>query len=212
MYTMGTILRHGSAEQKKHYLPKIASGELRLQAFGVTEPTSGTDTLALRTTARREGNDHYVINGQKIWTSRAEHSDLMLLLARTTPREQVKKRTDGLSVFLVDMRLAQGNGMTIKPIRTMMNHATTRGVLRRPARAGGKPDRRGGPGLPLHPLRHERRAHPDRGGMHRRLPNGSSTRRRPTPRSASCSAGRSGRTRACSFRSRAPMRRCAPPN
>src|SRR6516162_4001452 len=125
MYTMGTILRHGSETQKERYLPKIASGELRLQAFGVTEPTSGTDTLSLRTTAKREGNDHYVINGQKLWTSRAEHSDLMLLLARTTPREQVKKRTDGLSVFLVDMRLAQGTSMTISPIRTMMNHGTT---------------------------------------------------------------------------------------
>ncbi len=125
MYTMGTILRHGNAEQKQTYLPGIASGELRLQAFGVTEPTSGTDTLSLRTTAKREGNDHYVINGQKLWTSRAEHSDLMLLLARTTPREQIKKRTDGLSVFLVDMRLAQGTSLTISPIRTMMNHATT---------------------------------------------------------------------------------------
>jgi len=125
MYIMGTILRHGSAAQKQDYLPKIASGELRLQAFGVTEPTSGTDTLSLRTTARREGNDHYVINGQKLWTSRAEHSDLMLLLARTAPKEQVKKRTDGLSVFLVDMRLAQGTSMTISPIRTMMNHGTT---------------------------------------------------------------------------------------
>jgi acyl-CoA dehydrogenase len=125
MYTMGTILRHGNAEQKERYLPKIATGDLRLQAFGVTEPTSGTDTLALRTTAKREGNDHYVINGQKIWTSRAEHSDLMLLLARTTPREEVKKRTDGLSVFLVDMKLAQGTSITINPIRTMMNHATT---------------------------------------------------------------------------------------
>ncbi|HZP79914.1 MAG TPA: acyl-CoA dehydrogenase family protein [Pseudolabrys sp.] len=125
MYTMGTILRHGSAEQKAKYLPGIAKGELRLQAFGVTEPTSGTDTLSLRTTAVREGNDHYVINGQKIWTSRAEHSDLMLLLARTTPKEQAKKRTEGLSVFLVDMRLAQGTSITINPIRTMMNHATT---------------------------------------------------------------------------------------
>ncbi len=125
MYTMGTILRHGSAEQKKTYLPKIATGKLRLQAFGVTEPTSGTDTLSLRTTAKREGNDHYIINGQKLWTSRAEHSDLMLLLARTAPKEQVKKRTDGLSVFLVDMRLAQGTSMAISPIRTMMNHATT---------------------------------------------------------------------------------------
>jgi alkylation response protein AidB-like acyl-CoA dehydrogenase len=125
MYTMGTILRHGSAAQKRQYLPAIAQGELRLQAFGVTEPTSGTDTLSLRTTARKEGNAHYVINGQKIWTSRAEHSDLMLLLARTTPKDEVKKRTEGLSVFLVDMRAARGNGMTIKPIRTMMNHATT---------------------------------------------------------------------------------------
>ncbi|HZL30937.1 MAG TPA: acyl-CoA dehydrogenase family protein [Pseudolabrys sp.] len=125
MYTMGTILRHGSPEQKQAYLPRIASGELRLQAFGVTEPTSGTDTLSLRTTARCEGDDHYVINGQKIWTSRAEHSDLMLLLARTTPKEQVKKRTEGLSVFLVDMKLARGSSITINPIRTMMNHATT---------------------------------------------------------------------------------------
>jgi acyl-CoA dehydrogenase len=125
MYTMGTLLRHGNAEQKQKYLPAIAKGELRLQAFGVTEPTSGTDTLALRTTAVRDGNSSYVINGQKIWTSRAEHSDLMLLLARTTPREQVKKRTEGLSVFLVDMRASRGKGLTIKPIRTMMNHATT---------------------------------------------------------------------------------------
>src|SRR3954451_24348669 len=108
MYTMGTLLRHGSDAQKERWLPGVASGEYRLQAFGVTEPTSGSDTLALRTTAVREG-DHYIINGQKIWTSRAEHSDLMLLLARTTPREQAKTRTGGLSVFLVDMRLAQGS-------------------------------------------------------------------------------------------------------
>ena len=124
MYTMGTVLRHGSDEQKAKWLPKIASGELRLQAFGVTEPTSGTDTTSLKTTARRDG-DHYVVNGQKIWTSRAEHSDLMILLARTTPRDQVQKRTEGLSVFIVDMRAAKGNGLTIRPIRTMMNHATT---------------------------------------------------------------------------------------
>ncbi len=124
MYVMGTVLRHGNAEQKQRYLPGIASGELRLQAFGVTEPTSGTDTTALRTTARREG-DHYVVNGQKIWTSRAAQSDLMLLLARTTPRDQVQKRTDGLSVFILDMREALQDGLTIRPIRTMMNHATT---------------------------------------------------------------------------------------
>ena len=119
MYTMGTILRHGSPEQKESYLPKIASGELRLQAFGVTEPGSGTDTTALRTTARRT-NEGYVVNGQKIWTSRAEHSDLMLLLARTTPRDQVAKKTEGLSTFIVDMKAVQG--LTIRPIRTMMNH------------------------------------------------------------------------------------------
>ena len=124
MYTMGTLLRHGSAEQKARYLPKIASGALRLQAFGVTEPTSGTDTGALRTTARREG-DHFIVSGQKIWTSRAEHSDLMLLLARTTPLREGMKKTDGLSVLLIDMAAARGNGLTIRPIRTMMNHATT---------------------------------------------------------------------------------------
>ena len=124
MYTMGTILRHGSEEQKRAYLPKIASGELRLQAFGVTEPTSGTDTTALRTFAKRVNGD-YVINGQKIWTSRAEHSDLMLLLARTTPRDKVAKKTDGLSTFIVDMRDVVGKSLTIRPIRTMMNHATT---------------------------------------------------------------------------------------
>jgi len=125
MYIMGTVLRHGSAEQKQRYLPGIASGKLRLQAFGVTEPTSGTDTLALRTTAVKKDNSTYVVNGQKVWTSRAEHSDLMLLLARTTPRDQVKKRTEGLSVFLVDMRESLNKGLTIRPIRTMMNHNTT---------------------------------------------------------------------------------------
>jgi alkylation response protein AidB-like acyl-CoA dehydrogenase len=124
MYTMGTVLRHGSDAQKRHYLPQIASGALRLQAFGVTEPASGTDTLALRTTARRDGDD-YVVNGQKIWISRAEHSDLMLLLARTTPRDQVASRTEGLSVFLIDLRELRGNGVEIRPIRTMINHATT---------------------------------------------------------------------------------------
>jgi acyl-CoA dehydrogenase len=124
MYTMGTVLRHGSPEQKQRYLPHIASGELRLQAFGVTEPTSGTDTTKLKTRAVREG-DHYIINGQKIWTSRALYSDLMLLLARTTPLEQVTKKTEGLSVFLVDMRQAVGNGMTIRPIKAMINHNTT---------------------------------------------------------------------------------------
>lgn len=124
MYTMGTVLRHGSDAQKAKWLPPIATGELRLQAFGVTEPTSGTDTTSLKTTARRDG-DVYIVNGQKIWTSRAEYSDLMLLLARTTPRDQVARKTDGLSVFLLDMREAIGAGLTIRPIRTMMNHSTT---------------------------------------------------------------------------------------
>lgn len=124
MYTMGTLLRHGTVAQKEHYLPKIADGSLRLQAFGVTEPTSGTDTSRIRTTAIRDGDD-YVINGQKVFISRTEHSDLMVLLVRTTPRDQCSKHTDGMSVLLVDMREAVGNGLTIKPINTMMNHATT---------------------------------------------------------------------------------------
>ncbi|MGB8843279.1 MAG: acyl-CoA dehydrogenase family protein [Aliidongia sp.] len=122
MYMMGTLLRHGSAAQKQRYLPEIAAGRLRLQAFAVTEPDAGTDTASIRTTAERHG-DHYVVNGQKIWTSRAEHSDLMLLLARTS--EPAAKRTDGLSVFLIDMRTALGHGLAIRPIRTMINHATT---------------------------------------------------------------------------------------
>lgn len=124
MYTMGTLLRHGSQTQKAQYLPAIADGSLRLQAFGVTEPTSGTDTTALRTTARREG-DRYIVDGQKIWTSRAEHSDLMLLLCRTTPRGECARKTDGLSTLLVDMRDVRGDSLTIRPIRAMMNHATT---------------------------------------------------------------------------------------
>ncbi len=124
MYIMNTLLKYGSEDQKAKYLPGIANGSLRLQAFGVSEPTSGTDTLSLRTVAVRDG-DEYIINGQKIWTSRAEYSDLMLLLARTTPRGEVASKTEGLSIFLVDMREVVGNGMTIKPIRTMMNHSTT---------------------------------------------------------------------------------------
>jgi len=124
MYTMGTVLRHGSAEQKNKYLPKIASGALRLQAFGVTEPTTGTDTTKLKTRAVRDG-DHYVINGQKVWTSRALHSDLMLLLARTTPLEEVKRKSDGLSVFLLDIRDGLGKGLDIRPLPAMINHNTT---------------------------------------------------------------------------------------
>src|SRR5262245_18370968 len=124
MYTMGTVLRHGSGEQKARYLPQIASGALRLQAFAVSEPTSGSDTTKLKTRAVRE-SDHYVVSGQKVWTSRALHSDLMLLLARTTPRELVQKKTDGLSVFLIDMRAARGKGLEIRPLETMINHHAT---------------------------------------------------------------------------------------
>ena len=124
MYTMGTVLRHGSESQKQHYLPEIANGDLRLQAFGVTEPASGTDTTNLRTRAVRN-DDHYIVNGQKIWTSRALYSDLMLLLARTTPRDEVTKPTDGLSVFLIDLRELKDNGVEIRPIDTMINHNTT---------------------------------------------------------------------------------------
>ena len=124
MYTMGTILRHGSEAQKEAYLPKIATGELRLQAFGVTEPTAGTETTRISTFARRE-SDHYVVSGQKLWISRAEHSDLMVLLCRTTAREDAAKPSDGMSVLIVDLREAVGNGLTIRPVRTMLNHATT---------------------------------------------------------------------------------------
>ena len=128
MYTMGTLLRHGSEDQKQRYLPKIASGELRLQAFGVTEPTSGTDTTRIQTFAKKVG-DTYIVNGSKIWISRAEHSDLMVLLCRTSPRDDSAKPSDGMSVLLVDMRAAKGpkgsGGLTIKPVRTMLNHATT---------------------------------------------------------------------------------------
>ncbi|OJA57592.1 acyl-CoA dehydrogenase family protein [Burkholderia ubonensis] len=123
MYNMGTLLRHGSAEQKQKYLPKIASGELRLQSMGVTEPTTGTDTTKIKTTAERKG-DRYVVNGQKVWISRVRHSDLMILLARTTPLSDVKKKSEGMSIFIVDLHHAIGNGMTVRPIPNMVNHET----------------------------------------------------------------------------------------
>src|SRR3954468_15281384 len=123
MYNMGTLLRHGSEEQKRKYLPRIASGELRLQSMGVTEPTTGTDTTKIQTTAVRKG-DHYVVNGQKVWTSRVQHSDLMILLARTTPLAQVKKKSEGMSIFLVDLRESIGKGLTMRPIPNMVNHET----------------------------------------------------------------------------------------
>jgi acyl-CoA dehydrogenase len=123
MYNMGTLLRHGSEEQKRRYLPKIASGELRLQSMGVTEPTTGTDTTKIKTTAVRKG-DHYVVNGQKVWISRVQHSDLMILLARTTPLPEVKKKSEGMSIFMVDLHQAIGNGLTVQPIANMVNHET----------------------------------------------------------------------------------------
>jgi acyl-CoA dehydrogenase len=123
MYNMGTVLRHGSDDQKRHYLPKIASGEWRLQSMAVTEPSTGTDTTKLKTTAVRHG-DHYCVNGQKVWISRVQHSDLMILLARTTPLEEVKRKSEGMSIFMVDLHQAIGNGMTIVPIRNMVNHET----------------------------------------------------------------------------------------
>jgi acyl-CoA dehydrogenase len=123
MYNMGTLLRHGSAEQKQRWLPKIASGELRLQSMGVTEPTTGTDTTRIKTTAVRKG-DRYVINGQKVWISRVQHSDLMILLARTTPLDQVAKKSEGMSIFLVDLREAIGHGLTVRPIPNLVNHET----------------------------------------------------------------------------------------
>src|ERR1700730_17269074 len=123
MYNMGTLLRHGSEQQKREYLPKIASGELRLQSMGVTEPTTGTDTTKIKTTAAKKG-DRYVVNGQKVWISRVQHSDFMILLARTTPVEQVKKKSEGLSIFLVDLHEAIGHGLAVKPIPNMVNHET----------------------------------------------------------------------------------------
>jgi acyl-CoA dehydrogenase len=123
MYNMGTLLRHGSSEQKRRYLPMIASGELRLQSMGVTEPTTGTDTTRLKTVAQRKG-DRYVVNGQKVWISRIQHSDMMILLARTTPLAEVKRKSDGMSIFLVDLHQAIGKGMTVRPIRNMVNHET----------------------------------------------------------------------------------------
>ena len=210
MYTMGTILRHGSGRAEAEL--SAQDRQRRTAAAGLRRDRTDLrhrHTLSLRTTARREGNDHYVINGQKIWTSRAEHSDLMLLLARTTPKEEAKKRTDGLSVFLVDMHLAQGIEHHHQPDPHDDEPRHHRSVLRRSARAGGKPDRRGGPGLPLHPFRHECRAHPDRGRMHRRLQMVHRPGDEIRQGARACSAAPSGRTRACSFRSRAPTRRCA---
>jgi acyl-CoA dehydrogenase len=204
MYTMGTLLRHGSDAQKQQYLPQIAAGQLRLQAFGVTEPTTGSDTTQLKTRAVRDG-DHYVVDGQKVWTSRALHSDLMLLLARTTPIEQVQRRTEGLSVFLVDLREAVGNGMTIRPIKAMINHNTTEvffDKLRIPVSARIGEEGRGFryimDGMNAERILISHESIGDAKWFTRKVRYANERR---------CSAGRSGRTRASSSRSRAPTRR-----
>ena len=165
MYTMGTLLRHGSEAQKDQWLPKIASGEIRLQAFGVTEPTSGTDTTRIQTFAKRVG-DKYVVNGSKIWISRAEHSDLMVLLCRTSPRDDAGKTSDGMSVLLVDMREAKGNGLTIKPVRTMLNHATTELFFDNMEVPVENLIGQRGRGVQVHSGRDECGAHSDCVGMH----------------------------------------------
>ena len=199
MYTMGTVLKHGNAEQKKKYLPGIAAGTLRLQAFGVTEPTTGSDTTQLKTRAEKKGNDRYIVNGQKVWTSRVLHSDLMLLLARTTPAEEVRKRSR--RAVGVPRRSARGQGQRHRDQKDRRHDQSQhlRGVHRQSRGAGREPDRRGGQGLQLHRRQHERRAHPDRGRMHRRRALSSSVAPATTPGSASCSAGRSARTRASQF-------------
>ena len=169
MYNMGTLLRHGSDAQKQHYLPKIASGELRLQSMGVTEPTSGTDTTKIRTTAVKQG-DRYVVNGQKVWISRVQHTDLMILLARTTPLAEVTKKTEGMSIFMVDLREAEQQRHDGAADRQHGQPRDQRAVLREPRDPGREPDRRGRQGLQLHPRRPERRAHADRRRVHRRRP------------------------------------------
>ena len=210
MYIMGTLLRHGSEAQKREYLPRIARGELRLQAFGVTEPEAGTDTTAITTTAVRHG-DRYIINGRKVFISRVPHSDLLLLLARTTPRDQVQKRSHGLSVFLIDLHEAIGHGLSLRPIPTMINNETSELTFENLAIPATALVGEEGRGFPLHPRRHERRAHPDRGRMRRRRPLVHRRARLNARTSGSSSGGRSGRTRACSSRSPTPTCRSRPP-
>ena len=211
MYTMGTVLRHGSEAQKKKYLPGIAAGTLRLQAFGVTEPTTGSDTTQLKTRADKKGNDRYVINGQKVWTSRVLHSDLMLLLARTTPPDKVKKRSDGLSVFLVDLREAKGKGVEIRKIDAMINHNTCEVFfdnLEVPAENLIGEEGKGFKYI-VDSMNAERILIASEA-----LGDAASSSAAPatTPRSAWCSAGRSARTRAWHSRSRGRMPRRSPPS
>ena len=167
MYIMDVLTRRGTEQQKRRFLPALASGRLRLQAFGVTEPTTGSDTTQLQTRAERHG-DRYVVHGQKVFTSRIEHSDLMLLLVRTTPIEEVRKRTHGLSILLVDLNDADGRGIEMRPLRTMINHHTCEVFLDGLEVPAEKPDRQGGRRIPGAAGRPERRADPDCGGMHRR--------------------------------------------
>ena len=201
MYNMGTVLRHGSAEQKRKYLPKIATGELRLQSMAVTEPTAGTDTTKIKTTAVRKG-DRYVINGQKVWTSRLQHSDLMIVLARTTPLEQVKKKSEGMSIFIVDVRGA-GKALAMKPIRNMVNHETNElffDNLEVPAENLIGEEGKGFDTYSTASTPSASSSPPNASAT----ATGSSSARRNTRASAWCSTGRSARTRASSSRSRAP--------
>jgi acyl-CoA dehydrogenase len=210
MYNMNTLLRNGSEAQKRKYLPKIASGELRMQAMGVTEPTAGTDTTRIKTVAVKKG-DRYVVNGQKVWTSRLQHSELMILLARTTPLSEVAKKSDGMSVFLVEKKEALGKGMTLRPIRNMVNHETNEVFFDNLEIPAENLIGEEGRGLPLYPRRAERRAHPHRRRVHRRRLLVRRARDEATPRSASSSTARSARTRASSSRSRRPTWRSRPP-
>ena len=200
MYNMGTLLRSGSDAQKQKYLPAIAAGTLRIQSMAVTEPTTGTDTTKIKTIAVRKG-DRYVVNGQKVWISRVQHSDLMILLARTTPLADVKKKSEGMSIFIVDLRDAIGHGLTVRPIANLVNHETNElffDNLEIPVEnLVGEEGQR----LQVHPRRPQRRAHADRRRVHRRRLLVHRARGPATRTSGSSSTGRSARTRACSFRS-----------
>ena len=204
MYIMGTLLRHGSDAQKQKYLPKIASGELRLQSFGVTEPSVGTDTTKIKTTAVRNG-DHYLVNGQKVWTSRVQHSDLMLLLARTTPLDQIKKKSEGLSVFLVDLETVIGNGLTVVPIRNMPNHETNELFFDDVVVPAENLIGEEGRGFRYYPRWHECRTDLDRDRMYRRRALVHREGSRLRPRAGGFRPAHRAKTRGFNFPSRAHM-------
>ena len=198
MYNMGTLLRNGSTAQKDKYLPGIAAGKLRIQSMAVTEPTTGTDTTKIKTTAVKK-DGRYVVNGQKVWISRVQHSDLMILLARTTPLAEVKKKSEGMSIFIVDLHQAIGNGLTVRPIPNLVNHETNELFFDNLEIPEENLIGEEGQGLQVHPRRPERRAHADRRRVHRRRLLVHRPRHASMRTSASCSTARSARTRACSF-------------